>query len=194
MEKEWTYNSKFDFVVSRYMCGSISDWPQHVKRIHEYADLTNFPAPWTDYLLSLSRNLAPGGWVELQDYDLKYVSDDGTLTPDHDLYKWNHLFLAGLESINRTARPGAMLRSYAEAAGFINIREVKFKMPLGSWPKDPELKQIGMMNLVQVLDGLEAFSLKTLEAMGWSPVEIEVFLASVRQEIKSNQCHSYQPL
>ena len=37
VEKEWTYPFKFDFVVSRYMCGSISDWPGHVKRIYKYA-------------------------------------------------------------------------------------------------------------------------------------------------------------
>ena len=36
VEKEWTYPFKFDFVVSRYMCGSISDWPAHAKRIYEY--------------------------------------------------------------------------------------------------------------------------------------------------------------
>lgn len=87
-----------------------------------------------------------------------------------------------------------MLRSHAEAAGFINIREVKLKVPLGPWPKNPELKHIGMMNLVQVLDGLEAFSLKTLEATGWSRMEIDVFLANVCREIKSNQCHTYLPL
>lgn len=138
--------------------------------------------------------MAPGGWIELQDFDLKYRSDDGTLTPEHDYYKWNDLFLAGLESINRTARPGPMLRSYVEAAGFINIREEKFKIPLGPWPKDPELKQIGMTDLVQLLDGLEGFSLKTLEAMGWSPNEIEVFLASVRQDMKTGGFHAYAPL
>ena len=125
---------------------------------------------------------------------MAHTSDDGTLTPEHEFSRWNELFLAGLESINRTGRPCAMLRSHAEAAGFINIREVKMKVPLGPWPKDPELKHIGMMNLVQVLDGLEAFSLKTLEATGWSRMEVDVFLANVRREIKSNQCHTYLPL
>lgn len=125
---------------------------------------------------------------------MKYRSDDGTLTPDHDYYKWNDLFLAGLDSINRDARPGPKLRSYAEAAGFINIREEMFKIPLGPWPKDPELKQIGLIDLVQLLDGLEGFSLKTLEALEWSRNEIEVFLASVRRDMKSGGFHAYAPL
>lgn len=42
VEKEWTYASKFDFVVSRYMCGSIGDWPGYVNRIYEYAECTKW--------------------------------------------------------------------------------------------------------------------------------------------------------
>lgn len=67
-------------------------------------------------------------------------------------------------------------------------------MPMGSWPKDPELKKTGMMNLVQMLEGVEGFSLKSMEAMGWTRNEIEVFLASVRREMKGTQFHSYIPL
>ena len=35
VEQEWTYPFKFDFIVNRYMAGSISDWPQLVQRIYE---------------------------------------------------------------------------------------------------------------------------------------------------------------
>ena len=136
----------------------------------------------------------PGGWAELQDFDYLYTSDDGTLTEDSDYYNWNRLFLDGLDSVNRDGRPAQRLREYAEAAGFINITEVKLKMPLGPWPKDPELKQIGMMNLVQMLDGVEGFSLKTLEAMGWSRIEIDVYLAKIRRELKAGRFHAYAPL
>lgn len=67
-------------------------------------------------------------------------------------------------------------------------------MPLGSWPKDPYLKDTGMINLIQMLDGMEGFSLKIFELAGWSTAEIEVFLAHVRKEMKSNKYHSYLPL
>lgn len=45
---------------------------------------------------------------------------------------------------------------------------------MGSWPKDPYLKKTGLMNLVQMLDGMEAFSLKTFDLLGWSRLETEV--------------------
>lgn len=81
------------------------------------------------------------------------------------------MFLDGLAAINRTGR---QLRGWAEAAGFIHINELKLKVPMGSWPKDPYLKETGMMNLVQMLDGMEAFSLKTFDLLGWSRPETEV--------------------
>lgn len=140
------------------------------------------------------RNLNPGGWVEFQDFDLKYTSDDGTLTEEHDFYKWNKVFLDGLATINQTGVPGRHLRSYAEKAGFTSIRDKMFKVPMGSWPKDPVLKKTGMMNLVQMLDGMEAFSLKTFDLLGWKREETEVFLENVRREMKGNKFHSYGPL
>lgn len=108
--------------------------------------------------------------------------------------KWNDAFIKGLGTINRDARPGYKLRSWAESAGFINIHEEKFKIPMGPWPKDPVLKQTGMMNLVQMLDGLEAFSMKIFEMLGWGKEETEVFLAKVRKEMKAGKSHSYARL
>lgn len=86
--------------------------------------------------------------MELKDFDYLYVSDDNILMEDYDFLKWIKFFLDGLDTINQGGCQTHKLRSYAEAASFINIREIKLKMPLGPWPKDPELKQIGMMNLV----------------------------------------------
>ncbi|RKK41930.1 hypothetical protein BFJ69_g18430 [Fusarium oxysporum] len=42
---------------------------------------------WEDYLRKIFDNLAPGGYVELQDIDAFMKSDDGTLTEAHALSK-----------------------------------------------------------------------------------------------------------
>lgn len=175
------------------MAGSLADWPKLGGRIYEYAGARKSCTRRTKTRLTINRNLNPGGWVEFQDFDLEFLSDDGTLTEQHDFRKWSRICLNGLAAHGRTGCPGRNLRSYAEGAGFVNIREERFKVPLGSWPKDPELKRTGMLNLVQMLDGVEG-SYKSMEAMGWTRGEIEVFLASVRQEMKGTQFHSYIPL
>ena len=145
-------------------------------------------------LLTPDSNLNPGGWAEFQDWDLQYSTDDGTLTDEHYTKKWNDDFVRGLAQINRDARPGPKLLERAKAAGFTNLEQRIFKVPLGSWAKDPALKNVGMLNLVQLLDGLEAFSLKVLPVVGYSREETEVLLAMVRQEVKARVFHAYVTL
>lgn len=40
-------------------------------------------------------------------------------------------------------------------AGFDNVTELKYKWPIGTWPKDPKQKQLGKMTMVNMLSGLE---------------------------------------
>ena len=65
-------------------------------------------------------------------------------------------------------------------------------MPWGFWPKDPAIKEIGIFNLQQMLNGLEAFSLRPFcEIMGWTEEQVLVFLAGVRKEMKDPRIHGY---
>ena len=75
------------------------------------------------------------------------------------------------------------------------MHEEVFKIPMGPWPRDPVLKQIGMMNLAQMVEGLEAFTAKIfVDILGWSKEETDVFLAKVRKEMKARDFHSYATL
>lgn len=42
-------------------------------------------------------------------------------------------------SIGQNGYPGPKLKKWAEDAGFVNIKEHVFKVPHGTWPKDPRL-------------------------------------------------------
>jgi len=33
-------------------------------------------------------HVRPGGWVEFQDYDLRYYSEDGSFKPEHAIHRW----------------------------------------------------------------------------------------------------------
>ncbi|KAI8186207.1 Secondary metabolism regulator LAE1 [Colletotrichum sp. SAR 10_70] len=172
VESEWLHDEKFDFVFARYMAGSLSDWPTLMSRIYE--------------------NTTPGGWVEFQDYDLLYTSDDNSINMDHHTLKWDTQFIDACKSIGREACPGPKLEGWVKDAGFINVKHQTFKMPIGPWPADPHYKDIGMTNLMQVLDGLEAFTLRIFcGVLGWTREEVEVLLLHVRKELKSGAFHAY---
>lgn len=42
--------------------------------------------------------------------------------------------------------PEPKLKTWAKKTGFVNIRELVFKVPCGPWPKDTRLKEIVAWN------------------------------------------------
>ncbi|EFQ25684.1 methyltransferase domain-containing protein [Colletotrichum graminicola] len=171
VESPWVNAYKFDFIFCRYMVGAIADWPKLMNNIY--------------------KNTNPGGWVEFQDYDLLYTSDDGSLTEEHQTLKWIRLILEACDKMGRDGRPGPKLEKWVREAGFVNIVHEKFIVPIGPWPKDPHHKDVGMCNLIQMLNGLEAFSLRVFcGVLGWTRAEVLVLLAMVRKELKSCKFHA----
>ncbi|KAK2060651.1 hypothetical protein LY76DRAFT_509599 [Colletotrichum caudatum] len=92
-------------------------------------------------------------------------------------------------AFGRDAQVGPKLEGLVrDNTGLINIHHQPYKIPAGPWAKDPYLKDIGMCNLVQMLDGLEGFSMKLLcGALGWTKEEVIVLLAGVRNDLKSGK-------
>jgi hypothetical protein len=143
-------------------------------------------------VLTARRHLNKGGWAEFQDYDLLYYSEDGSLTEDSYLLKWIKLFIdAARSKLNREPCPGRFLEGWVKDAGFSNVVHRRFRLPLGSWPKDSHMKDIGLCNLAQLLEGLEAFSLKLFcGILGMSTEEVHVLLASIRKELAARKYHA----
>ncbi|KAK1999894.1 methyltransferase domain-containing protein [Colletotrichum falcatum] len=171
VESPWANPHKFDIIFCRYMVGVIADWPKLMDSIYE--------------------NTNPGGWVEFQDYDLLYTSDDGSLTEEHEALKWDNLFLEACDKMGRDGRPGPKLKDWVREAGFVNVAHKQYKMLIGPWPKDPHYKDIGMCNLIQILNGLKAFTLRIFcRVLRWTRAEVLVMLAMVRNELKSGAFHA----
>jgi hypothetical protein len=136
------------------------------------------------------RNLNPGGWAEFQDFDLACYAEDGTMTETTSTVIWDNYFLEAAGKLGRDPSPGPKLEEWVKAAGFQNVRHQMFKFPLGVWPKDPKLKEIGLINLTQALDGLEGFSLRLFcDQLGWTEEQVIVLMAKVRKEFKSQVVH-----
>ena len=82
-----------------------------------------------------------------------------------------------------------------ESAGFENIVVQEFQIPIGAWPTDLKLKKIGRFQLVAMRDGIEALSLALwTRYLGWTEENVQVYLASVRHELKQGASRCYWPL
>ncbi|KAH7176106.1 methyltransferase domain-containing protein [Dactylonectria macrodidyma] len=170
VEKPWV-NGMFDFIFSRYMAASILDWPKLVGKAYNH--------------------LNPGGWAEFQDFDFQYYSEDGSFTDKHDTMKWANGFLEAAKKIQREPSPGPKLERWFKEAGFQNVVHRRFRFPIGPWPKDAHMKDVGLCTLASLLDGLEAISMKLFcGVLGWPEEEVLVLLAKVRSELKTHTFHA----
>jgi hypothetical protein len=139
-----------------------------------------------------SSNLEPGGYHEIQDLCLPTECDDGTMAVDGALHKWQ---LGLVEASKKLGRPLGNAREYKgflEKAGFINVVEKKFKWPSNTWPKDPKYKTLGMWQLANAENGLEAWTLALYtRALGWSKEQVLTLCANVRKDIRNPKIHAY---
>jgi len=91
--------------------------------------------------------------------------------------------------------PGTKLEGWFKDVGFVNIQHRLIKLPWGHWPRDPDMKEIGVYNLQQLLNGADAFTLRPFcEILGWSEEEVKVFMIGVRKELKDPRIHGYYEL
>ncbi|KAK5657225.1 hypothetical protein OQA88_3283 [Cercophora sp. LCS_1] len=169
VELPWAEQDPFDFIFCRYMASSIKDWPGLVSQIYEH--------------------ITPGGWAEFQDYNLNFYANDdsyeGTATQ-----MWINAFMQACRVNGAEGSPGAYLEGWVRDGGFINMGHERFVIPVGPWAKDRRLKELGWLNLEQILNGLEGFSFKLLgHVLGWDHETIVETLAKVREELTSRKLH-----
>ncbi|KAL4865263.1 hypothetical protein BDV12DRAFT_174885 [Aspergillus spectabilis] len=170
VEAEWPNRPPFDFIHSRYMCGSIQDWPRLFQQAYSQTK--------------------PGGWIEFQDFHLVNYSEDGTLQEGNNVNRFYELLREACDKVQRPVTVGKELKRFAEESGFVNVVHRRFQLPLGIWARDRRMKEIGALNMLQFLEGLEAFSTATFtNILGWEIEEVQAFLALVRKDAKDSKVH-----
>ncbi|KAK4222599.1 methyltransferase domain-containing protein [Podospora fimiseda] len=173
-EEDWTYSQKFDYIHSRMNNSSVVDWKRYIKQAYD--------------------NLVPGGYLELQEFNLP-LSDDNTLTPDTALYKAMDLLGQAATIANHAFIDLGELRKILIETGFEDVVEIKYKWPSNMWPKDKKHKEIGLWNGENVGSGLEGFLMAALtRALGWTKEEVDVLAAKARADVKDRSIHAYWPV
>ncbi|KAH8684951.1 S-adenosyl-L-methionine-dependent methyltransferase [Ilyonectria robusta] len=172
-EAEWLYRpDSLDLIHLRNMSTAIKDWPALFAQAY--------------------RTLKPGGWIELPEFRWVYGCDDGTMHPDYTPPQMVANIRDGLATFGIDMHASEKNEDRLRDAGFVNVRHEIKKVPVGPWPKDSNLKKIGLYNRSVIYDGLQAITMGPFtRGLGWKPEEVEVFLVKVRKDLMDTSVHSY---
>jgi hypothetical protein len=120
--------------------------------------------------------------------------EDETMKEDYVVAKFLNLVKEGLAVFGVDLLGMAKNAQHLKDAGFVNVEEKIFKIPLGTWPKNKTLKTIGLYLRSVIYDGLQGVSLGPFtRGLKWTPQEVEVYLIDVRRALMDSSTHAYIP-
>ena len=138
--------------------------------------------------------MKPGAWIELQELNFVTQCDDGTMKDDYIVGKFLNLVKEGLAVFGVDLLAMRKNSQLLREAGFVNIEEKVFKIPLGTWPRNRTMKMIGLYLRSVIYDGLQGLSMGPFtRALKWTTQEVEMFLIDVRTGLMDSSTHSYIP-
>lgn len=144
MESEWPYPEEyFDMIRLSLVHGCVSDWDQMMEDI--------------------TRHLAPGGWVEHQEFSLcrQYMVDEHGepvhMSDDLDelppFFRWNRLMEQAALKRGRQLQLGPHLSTFQSRAGLSDVQEKVFPHKWGTWPSDPKERDLGARTMLSAISG-----------------------------------------
>ncbi|KAI8665610.1 hypothetical protein NCS56_00997300 [Fusarium sp. Ph1] len=172
--QEWTFKeNSADFVHVRWLVGSIPDWTALFKQAY--------------------RCLKPGAYLESHEASARVLSDDGSVHDNSALGQWGEIFIEGGRKIGRTFTvvEDELQKKAMEAAGFVNIKVITLKCPIGGWPKDEKLKEVGRYMKLALGQDIEGAIIFMADLLGWKKEEILLYAAHLRRELASTKFHPY---
>jgi hypothetical protein len=112
----------------------------------------------------------------------------------------------------KRTRSAQLIKKWMEDAGFVDVHEKIYKVrmpacddylsraltdrqaPVGTWPKDKKLKELGRFYRAAVLDAIEPYTLALFTRIyRYSTEELQTLMAGVRREVCDPKMHMYVP-
>ena len=81
----------------------------------------------------------PGGWIEFMEYSMSFYTQGGEYKDGCATDRWCTEVRGVLDSLGLEPNAGPKLLNLVTDAGFTNINQEKFYLPVGTWPKDKKL-------------------------------------------------------
>lgn len=102
---------------------------------------------WKKVYRQVYENLQPGGWIEHTEVDMEVRSLPAKSLPEDAMLRaYKSTLLAATENAGHASDNTDWMRQEIEDAGFVNVHELDFKMPVGEWPSHPVWKEAGKLS------------------------------------------------
>ncbi|KAA8913405.1 S-adenosyl-L-methionine-dependent methyltransferase [Sphaerosporella brunnea] len=172
-ELDWTYASdSFDFIHCRNLHQGISKWP--------------------DVLTQAYRCLKSGAYIELSEAQSICRSDDGSMKDDNACKRYFDHLVDAMQKMGRPVLADGELEQRLQKAGFTEIKTYSYKQVWGPWPKDPRMKKIGLMNLLQSETAFHAYGMAVFtRVLGMSGDEADRICKEAYAATKKKDTHMY---
>jgi hypothetical protein len=158
--------------------------------------------------------MVSGGYIEQVELDIHPKCDDGTLPADSILYRWNNIAKDWTRATGKTFFVANEVKRQIAQAGFVDVVEQVFRLPLGPWGSDERLKTIGRFHQQFWREGMEGWVMaiatrylgvrsyfsnvvllsnadKGLLPLQWSMEQVRSFLRETRKAIEIPSQHVY---
>ncbi|KAK8016904.1 hypothetical protein PG993_015093 [Apiospora rasikravindrae] len=172
VEEEWQFSSaKFDYIYARSLARKFAD--------------TN------RYLASVYANLNPGGFAEFQEWITELRCPNYSLEGTA-IQKWNH----GMhEAFKQIGQELDFIKNYPPKlaeAGFVNIQERRYPVPVTCWAPGKRLQRIGTLMRQNTAVVLDMYSETVfIGVLGWTKPELQILMRDVRNDLLNNNIHCY---
>ncbi|KAK1975551.1 methyltransferase domain-containing protein [Colletotrichum cereale] len=172
VESEWPWRIPHDFVFMRHMNTAFASWRDTIEKVF--------------------RNLAPGGYIELQDNTFPIMSYEGTMHPNSAIARWSSMLMESTRLLGRPCDAPSQFKRLLEDAGFEGVVEIKRVWPIGQWAAGRRHFITGSLCHDTSIAGLEPSTLRLFTSVfGWSVEETKNFCREVEAEIRSQRYHAY---
>jgi hypothetical protein len=135
-QSPWDFAEPFDVIHLRNMEGAFRDWKSIYRSIFD--------------------NVCPGGIVEVQAQNMWVYSLDKQVP--EAIMRWQSMLVPANRSFGRDLSVADSHKRLIEEAGFTDVEEAEFQIPIGPWAKQD--KSLAEVFMAVVLDGVESYSLE----------------------------------
>ena len=141
------------------------------------------------------RHLKSGGWIEQIEVEIEVKCDDNSARPDSDLVRLARFTEDMSTHAGRDFRIAGNMKQTIQDAGFVDVKEAVYKMPLGPWSNNPKYKEIGRFYERFYKTGLEGWLMYIMTTFfGYTGDQVRGECMKAFNEIDSRQHHYYMPL